>query len=80
MEDLHDFENLTIREIFKNALGEVKADELLSRIKKGIEEGKRGDDLKVYIYRIVCELDIIRPDICDFLQIIPQIVPKHISP
>jgi hypothetical protein len=76
MKDLHDFENLTIKEILVAYLGEEKANELLKVIQQGIIDGKTGEELKKLIYQTLCKLSVTKIEIYQILHIIPQITPQ----
>ena len=76
MKDLNDLRNLTIYEIFKNLLGEEKAQEFFEMIIAGVKEGKSGEDLKKYIYSILCKLSITEIQIFE----LSDILLKHVNP
>jgi hypothetical protein len=58
MKDSHDFENLTIKEIFERSFGREEAKMLLEMIESAIEEGKTGDELKEYIFEKLCKMSV----------------------
>jgi hypothetical protein len=55
--------NLTIYEIFVKALGPDKADEFFNLLQEAIKNGKKGDDLKDYIYKLLCKLSVSDDDV-----------------
>jgi len=74
----HNFENLTIKEIFEKILGREVAAELLRRINDGINKGLKGDDLKEYIYRVLCELSITNVEAIEMAHSLPQIITRFV--
>lgn len=77
MKPLQDFENLTIREIFVEILGEKVATELLSNIKERILNQKKGEDLNQIIHEELCKLNVSSIEIHEILHIVPQIKPRQ---
>jgi hypothetical protein len=57
-------------------LGEEKAQEFFEMIIAGIKEGKSGEDLKKYIYTILCKLSITEIQIFE----LSDILLKHVNP
>ena len=55
MKDLHDLENLTIKEMLVAYLGEEKANVLLKAIWQGISDGLTGDKLNSLIFDTLCK-------------------------
>jgi hypothetical protein len=58
MKDSHDFENLTIKEIFERSFGSEEAKMLIEMIESAIEKGKTGDELKEYIFEKLCKMSV----------------------
>jgi hypothetical protein len=80
MRPLKDFENLTIKEIFVEILGEEVASKLLQEIHKGIAEGKSGEELKLLVHDELCKLNVTSFEIYELLHIVPQITEtRHIT-
>ena len=73
MKDLHDFENLTIKEILVAYLGEEKAEVLLKVIWQGIHDGLQGDELNKLIHETLCKLSVTQIEVYEILHIIPKI-------
>ncbi len=74
MEELRDFENLTIREILVKILGEKDASEILMAIRQGIQDGLTGDELNKLIYQTLCRLKVTKIEAYQLLHITgPQI-------
>jgi hypothetical protein len=76
MKDLHDFENLTIKEILVVYLGEEKAEVLLKTISQGIHDGLQGDKLNKLIYETLCKLSVTQIEVYQTLHVIPKIEPQ----
>lgn len=76
MKNLHDLENLTIKEILVAYLGEEKAEVLLKAIWQGIHEGLKGDELNKLIYETLCKLSVTQIEIYEILHVIPKIEPQ----
>ena len=77
MKDLKDLGNLTIREIFENALGEDKAEEFFELLNQAINDGLRGDELKDYIYKILCKLSVTEINVFQVSSMLPQVIQGH---
>ena len=80
MKDLNDLRNLTIYEIFENALGKEKAQKFFDMINEGIKEGKSGEDLKKYIYTILCKLSVTEIEIFEISEILLHLIPRQVQP
>jgi hypothetical protein len=76
MKDLNDLRDLTIYEIFVRALGKDKADEFFELLQQAIKEGKKGDDLKEFIYKLLCKLSVSDNDVYQ----LSYILQKQVSP
>jgi hypothetical protein len=76
MKDLHDFENLTIKEILVSYLGEEKANVLLKAIWQGIHDGLKGVALNKLIYETLCKLSVTDIEVYEILHVIPKIEPQ----
>jgi uncharacterized membrane-anchored protein YjiN (DUF445 family) len=80
MKDLQNFDKMTIREILTGYLGEEKADILIQAILQGIKEGKKGDELKNFIYETLCRLSVTKIEVFEVLMIMRQVNPKQVNP
>lgn len=73
MRHLQDFENLTIKEIFVEILGEKVAIILLNEIKKAISEEKNVMELEQTVHDVLCKLNVTNFEVHEILHIVPQI-------
>ena len=74
------FENLTVREIFVQLLGEEVANELLMNINERLIHRKEDEDLREIFHEELCKLKISSIEVHELLSIIqitnkPQITP-----
>jgi hypothetical protein len=78
MKSTFNFENLTIRELLVEILGEKDAGDLLQTIQKAIKDDISGEELKKLIHAKLCELKVTRIEVYELLHIVPHIVAPHI--
>jgi len=72
MKNLHDLENLTIKEILIGYVGKENTEKILSAVLQGINEGMHGEELNKIIHETLCKLSITKIEVYLILQVIPR--------